>query len=305
MARIRTIKPEMFGDEKLAPMCVLDRFVFVGLIAMADDAGRLVDNVKSIDGFIFPETDDTAREALGRLAATGRILRYVSASGQKLIQIANWSRHQKVDHAAKYVLPAPAEDDARVSRDVREDVATVSRSDLGPVPTTYDLRSPTYDLFPPIADAPAGKEVPSEHRDPPPKPPKTPKEPKEPKEAKPLKFPIVHREYLYGAWVRFIGGVGFGRFVKEITNVYPDRPAEEPDPPATVEELRAAVAADHAAWARPIAVYLAIRAFAKAKRDADPRFAAHWTISHFASDYRRWVELAEEQAQRRAAEAVA
>jgi hypothetical protein len=150
MPRIRTIKPEFFGDEKLAPMPVIDRFVFVGLISMADDAGRLVDNVKSIDGFVFPETDDTSRPSLERLAVAGRILRYTSASGQKLIQIIGWAKHQRVDHPNKHVLPAPpnalrsrGEEDAPMddtagvaplSRESRADLAKSSRYDLGPVP---------------------------------------------------------------------------------------------------------------------------------------------------------------------------
>jgi hypothetical protein len=72
---------------------------------MADDAGRLVDNIKSIDGFIFPESDDTSRGSLDSLARSSRIRRYQSASGQRIIEITNWKRHQKVDKPAKYVLP--------------------------------------------------------------------------------------------------------------------------------------------------------------------------------------------------------
>jgi len=52
MRRIRTIKPEMFEDEKLSKLPPITRFVFVGLISLADDYGRLVDNVKQIDGLI-------------------------------------------------------------------------------------------------------------------------------------------------------------------------------------------------------------------------------------------------------------
>jgi hypothetical protein len=156
MARIRTIKPEFFGDEKLAPLAPIDRLVFLGLVSMADDAGRLLDNVKAIDGFIFPETEDSARDSLATLARLARITRYVSASGQKLIQVTNWSRHQKVDHAAKYVLPAPAEEvvapppvgpTAEVpSRDSRENGAKSSRLDLRP--TTYDHGPTTSDQRP-------------------------------------------------------------------------------------------------------------------------------------------------------------
>lgn len=151
MPRIRTIKPEFFQDEKLAPLSPLDRLVFLGLISMADDAGRLLDNVKVIDAFIFACSDDTSRNSLDTLARLARIVRYTSESGQRLIQIRNWTDHQKVDHAARHVLPAPTDADlAQVAvappvadatagdlREPRENVATSSRLDLGP--RTNDL----------------------------------------------------------------------------------------------------------------------------------------------------------------------
>lgn len=172
MPRIRTLKPEFWGDEKLSLLTPIDRLVFLGLISMADDAGRLVDNVKSIDGFIFPSTDDSSGASLETLARMGRIVRYISSSGQALIQISGWSKHQKVDKPSKYVLPgAPTKTIVEeVSRDARESVARTdaaredhgvsrpatkrsrkaretlarpSRSDLRP--TTYDLGSTTTD----------------------------------------------------------------------------------------------------------------------------------------------------------------
>jgi hypothetical protein len=108
------------------------------------------------------------------------------------------------------------------------------------------------------------------------------------------KFPDLHRRYLHGAWTRFVGGVDFGFFVKQVATVYPDRPATEPAPedaPATLEAFRVAIAADHAAWARPFGVYLALRAFARAKQEMAPQFAVNWTIQRFVSDYRRWYAL--------------
>ena len=71
MARIRTIKPEFWQDEKLAPLESIHRLVFLGLISHADDAGRLVDNIKALDGMIFPSTDDSSRESLETLATPG------------------------------------------------------------------------------------------------------------------------------------------------------------------------------------------------------------------------------------------
>jgi hypothetical protein len=157
MARIRTIKPEFWVDEKLSLLDILTRLVFVGLISHADDAGRLVDNVKLLDGQIFPNTDDTCRDALDVLAKVGRITRYTSASGQSLIQITNWDKHQRVDKPSRYVLPGPesavmtqpVEDkgDAESSGNARENVASSTGESRAPIldlrPSTNDLGSPT------------------------------------------------------------------------------------------------------------------------------------------------------------------
>jgi hypothetical protein len=148
MPRIRSIKPEFWGDEKMAALDPTTRLVFLGLISLADDAGRLVDNVKTIDGFMFPDTEDSSRDSLEVLATLGRISRYRSVSGQKLIQIANWGRHQKVDNPNKYTLPAPpkeeteAEGVTKSSRQPREDRATASRD---PIDTISDQRSTISD----------------------------------------------------------------------------------------------------------------------------------------------------------------
>lgn len=136
MPRIRTIKPEFWADEKLAPLSPVHRLVFLGLISMADDAGRLLDNVKSIDGFVFPDTDDSSRESLNVLAQLARIERYTSESGQRIIQVVGWSKHQRVDKPSRHCLPA-------YSRESRECVADSPRSDLGP--RTNDLGSSTND----------------------------------------------------------------------------------------------------------------------------------------------------------------
>lgn len=96
MARIRTIKPEMWQDEKLAPLPPISRLVFVGLISMADDAGRVIDSVRAINGFMFPETDDSAADSIDTLVELGLLERGLTGSGQKILQISKW-HHQKID----------------------------------------------------------------------------------------------------------------------------------------------------------------------------------------------------------------
>lgn len=147
MARIRTTKPEFWGDEKLAPLSPITRLVFLGLIGMADDAGRLVDNVKVIDAFIFPMTSETCHRSLDELSTIGRITRGKTKSGQRIIQITNWTRHQKIDRAnPDRCLPEIVESEpvADLRRGLDESSANARRGpdeassiDLGP--RTLDL----------------------------------------------------------------------------------------------------------------------------------------------------------------------
>lgn len=147
MARIRTIKPEMFQDEKLAPCDATTRLVFIGLIAMADDAGRVLDNVRVIDAFIFPETRDSSHEPLMRLSGMGRVVRGKTASGQRVLQIVNWAAHQKIQHPnLRSALPEIVEvQEVTVSHEplMRDsggahEPLTHHTNDQRPVPTTND-----------------------------------------------------------------------------------------------------------------------------------------------------------------------
>lgn len=97
MARIRSVKPSFWADEKLGPLAPIDRLVFLGLISAADDAGRLPDSVRWIDGQVFPLTSDTCADSLATLAALGVIQRGRTASGQPVIQLVNWSSHQRIN----------------------------------------------------------------------------------------------------------------------------------------------------------------------------------------------------------------
>jgi hypothetical protein len=139
MARIRTIKPEFWHDEKLAPCDPLTRLVFLGLISAADDFGRVLDNERVLNAFMFPETSDSVREPLANLSRMGRVQRGKTASGQRVIQIVNWERHQKVDKPQpKMAFPEIVE--AIEDTDVRESFANGSRT----ARATYHRPRPTY-----------------------------------------------------------------------------------------------------------------------------------------------------------------
>jgi len=157
MARIRTIKPEFWCDEKLSPLSAIDRLVFLGLISMSDDYGRVHDNIKIIDAFVFPNSDDSVRESLANLSRIIRIRRGKSSSGMPIIEIVNWDRHQKVDKPQPKLALPPISTKTQENVDenaIRESFENHSRTalelvaPLTPTPTP----TPTNDQRPTIVD---------------------------------------------------------------------------------------------------------------------------------------------------------
>lgn len=138
MARIRSIKPTFWTDEKLGLLHRDTRTCFLGLIsAMADDHGRCVGNPRIVRGAVFPFDDDiTAADVvpmLEQLAAIGRILRY-QVNGDDYIQITNWTKHQRVDRPAPSLLPPPPDDSSNDRRMIVESTA----NDRRPIPTEVE-----------------------------------------------------------------------------------------------------------------------------------------------------------------------
>ncbi len=148
MARIRTIKPEFWQDEKLTPLSDVARLVFLFLISSADDCGRVLDKPIKIEADLFDGEQDRSRdvrESLANLSRIGRIRRGKTASGQRIIEIVNWAKHQRIDHPNK-AAAFPEIVDTYEDTDIREAFANDSRmireplahhtNDQRPVPTT-------------------------------------------------------------------------------------------------------------------------------------------------------------------------
>lgn len=111
MARIRTIKPDFFKNEALADLPAMTRLLFIGLWTQADREGRMEDRPKRLKAEIFPYDSYDMDKGLNELQKAGFIIRYkVNANGSArilapeqpdselaLIQIATFSKHQKID----------------------------------------------------------------------------------------------------------------------------------------------------------------------------------------------------------------
>ena len=111
VARIRSVKPGLFGSYNLAKVPVEARYLFVGLFCEADDDGRMIDSPKRLTGIVFPHdvrvTERKVSGWLDQLEGIGSIIRY-EVKGTKCILIRGWLNHQRISHPYPSPLPAPS-----------------------------------------------------------------------------------------------------------------------------------------------------------------------------------------------------
>jgi len=103
VARIRTIKPDIWTDEKFAGLPPGAKLLFIGLISTADDMGRFRANPALLKATLCPldptRPGDLAKW-LGVLEQVGMVLLY-RVRDEALGQLVNWARHQRLDNAAQ------------------------------------------------------------------------------------------------------------------------------------------------------------------------------------------------------------
>lgn len=143
MARIRTIKPEFWGDAKTARVSRDARLLMIGLLNESDDDGRQLASAKRIAGALFPHDDDVDAALVSRwldeLEAAGFVMRY-EVDGAKYLVIPSFRTHQRISKPTESRLPPPP-----VADPLRDDSAT----ECGVTPPT--LR-PVEDI---VAEPPA------------------------------------------------------------------------------------------------------------------------------------------------------
>lgn len=138
MARIRTIKPEFWGDPKTARVSRDARLLFIGLLNESDDQGRQLGSPRKIAGTVFPNDEDVTPKLivrwLGELERVGFVKRYTVEDVAYLL-IVGFTSHQKVSHPSPSRLPP--EPLANLSGDSRDALSP----DLGTRNIGIDLGS--------------------------------------------------------------------------------------------------------------------------------------------------------------------
>jgi hypothetical protein len=107
MARIRTIKPEFWQDEKISRLPLGARLLFIGLWNIADDVGRLRGNSLFVRSQVFPyEPKSDVDGWLADLEQIGVILRY-QHKGESFIRVVNFLKHQQISKPSPSKIPSP------------------------------------------------------------------------------------------------------------------------------------------------------------------------------------------------------
>lgn len=110
MARIRTVKPEFWTDEKVVECSISARLLFIGLFNFADDKGCLERSPKRIKMQVFPADTIDCEPLIMELIAHGLLSEY-SVNGSHYLQIPGFLKHQKINRPSNSNIPLPPQPD--------------------------------------------------------------------------------------------------------------------------------------------------------------------------------------------------
>ena len=140
--RIRTIKPELLEDEVTAGLSDMAFRLFISIIVLADDYGRLRAGPAWLMGQIYWARSIQVETFLDALKELEPLILFYEVNGQRYAEIRNWAKHQKVSHPGKPRIPAPSRDPQKSSGDspkIQESLVPDLR------PRITDQGSPTTD----------------------------------------------------------------------------------------------------------------------------------------------------------------
>lgn len=104
MARIRTIKPDFWTDEKLTECSLSARLLFIGTWNFADDNGNLDRSSKQIKARVFPLDNIDCEPLLNELINQHLLTEY-SVDGKLFLHINGFNKHQLINRPSKPTFP--------------------------------------------------------------------------------------------------------------------------------------------------------------------------------------------------------
>lgn len=110
MARKRFLSPDIWSDAFFVKLSPQERLLFIGMITLADDEGRLRASAPYLKGQIFSKDDfsDKRVEALrDSIARRNRNVKLYRVQGMEYIAFLNWYTYQKPSNPLASRFPPP------------------------------------------------------------------------------------------------------------------------------------------------------------------------------------------------------
>lgn len=129
MARLRTVKPEFWTDERVGEVSVTARLLFIATWNFADDHGGIDRSAKQLKAQAFPYDNIDCEPLIQELLQVGLLIEY-EVDGKKYLHINGFKKHQKVEKPAKPRVPL-YEPSTNIPRVLPESSPSSSGSSLG------------------------------------------------------------------------------------------------------------------------------------------------------------------------------
>lgn len=101
----------MWSDPGIAKLAHEERLLFVGIVTIADDEGRLCASPASLQGAIYPNDPGVTPGVVkkwrdGIVAKLANVVLY-EHEGIEYVSLRRWERYQKPSHPTQSKLPKP------------------------------------------------------------------------------------------------------------------------------------------------------------------------------------------------------
>jgi hypothetical protein len=109
MARIRTVKPEIWSDEHFMDLTLSARLVFIASLNFADDFGVLADKPRTLAARCMPGDNLDSHAVVNELVAARFYVRHAAPDGTPVLVIRTFASHQRIDKRTRGRWGDPAD----------------------------------------------------------------------------------------------------------------------------------------------------------------------------------------------------
>lgn len=112
MSRKRMIDPDIWDDSKFNQLDQAGKLIFIGMITLANDQGKLRADPRILKSKVFPYNNidlQNVEKAVQQIADLGMIT-YYEVAGEHFARLSNWNKYQTLTYIGKDNLPDPEQE---------------------------------------------------------------------------------------------------------------------------------------------------------------------------------------------------